>query len=177
MSVSWMALRFFAMAAGRAGGKPRPSTSGPATALHPYCLRLQRLLARVDRSSDPLAHRAERRAEHLSRYAGVGHLELGRLAADVVQRLGALDVAPQLGHLRVSDRVDRDNDGDADQRADDQLSDHLEHRPSAADDDLQHSLANWDSCPTPAKSEAIEYLQDGPTEIRYSIAWTIFFYL
>jgi len=38
---------------------------------------------------------------------------------------------------------------------------------------LQHSLANWDSCPTPAKSEGIEYLQVGPTEIRYSIAWTI----
>ena len=37
-----------------------------------------------------------------------------------------------------------------------------------------HSLANRDSCPTPAKSEAIEYLQVGPTEIRYSIAWTIF---
>ena len=37
-----------------------------------------------------------------------------------------------------------------------------------------HSLANWDSCPTPAKSEAIEYLQVGPTEIRYSIASTIF---
>ena len=36
------------------------------------------------------------------------------------------------------------------------------------------SLANWDSCPTPAKSEAIEYLQVGPTEIRYSIAWTIY---
>ena len=32
-----------------------------------------------------------------------------------------------------------------------------------------HSLANCDSCPTPAKSEAIEYLQVGPTEIRYSI--------
>jgi len=40
-----------------------------------------------------------------------------------------------------------------------------------------HSLANCDSCPTPAKSEAIEYLQVGPTEIRYSIAWTIFVYL
>jgi len=40
-----------------------------------------------------------------------------------------------------------------------------------------HSLGNWDSCPTPAKSEAIEYLQVGPTEIRYSIAWTIFVYL
>ena len=40
-----------------------------------------------------------------------------------------------------------------------------------------HSLANWDSCPTPAKSEAMEYLQAGPTEIRYSIAWTIFVYL
>ena len=40
-----------------------------------------------------------------------------------------------------------------------------------------HSLANWDSCPTPAKSEVIEYLQVGPTEIRYSIAWTIFVYL
>ena len=40
----------------------------------------------------------------------------------------------------------------------------------------EHSLANWDSCPTPAKSEAIEYLQVGPTEIRYSIAWTIFIY-
>ena len=38
-----------------------------------------------------------------------------------------------------------------------------------------HSLANCDSCPTPAKSEAIEYLQVGPTEIRYSIAWTILF--
>jgi len=37
-----------------------------------------------------------------------------------------------------------------------------------------HSLANWDSCPTTAKSEATEYLQVGPTEIRYSIAWTIF---
>jgi len=42
---------------------------------------------------------------------------------------------------------------------------------------LGHSLANWDSCPIPAKSEAIEYLQVGPTEIRYSIAWTIFVYL
>ena len=41
----------------------------------------------------------------------------------------------------------------------------------------KHSLANWDSCPTPAKSEAIEYLQVGPTEIRYSIAWTTFVYL
>jgi len=30
-------------------------------------------------------------------------------------------------------------------------------------DGLIHSLANWDSCPTPAKSEAIEYLQVGPT--------------
>jgi len=40
-----------------------------------------------------------------------------------------------------------------------------------------HSLANCDSCPTPAKSEAIDYLQVGPTEIRYSIAWTIFVYL
>ena len=40
-----------------------------------------------------------------------------------------------------------------------------------------HTLANWDSCPTPAKSEAIEYLQVGPTEIRHSIAWTIFVYL
>ena len=40
-----------------------------------------------------------------------------------------------------------------------------------------HSLANCDSCSTPAKSEAIEYLQVGPTEIRYSIAWTIFVYL
>jgi len=40
-----------------------------------------------------------------------------------------------------------------------------------------HSLANCDSCPNPAKSEAIEYLQVGPTEIRYSIAWTIFVYL
>jgi len=40
-----------------------------------------------------------------------------------------------------------------------------------------HSLANCDSCPSPAKSEAIEYLQVGPTEIRYSIAWTIFVYL
>ena len=40
-----------------------------------------------------------------------------------------------------------------------------------------HSLANCDSCPSPAKSEAIEYLQVGPTEIRYSTAWTIFVYL
>jgi len=40
-----------------------------------------------------------------------------------------------------------------------------------------HSLANWDSCPSPAKNEAVEYLQVGPTEIRYSIAWTIFVYL
>ena len=39
------------------------------------------------------------------------------------------------------------------------------------------SLANCDSCPTPAKSEGIEYLQVGPTEIKYSIAWTIFVYL
>ena len=39
---------------------------------------------------------------------------------------------------------------------------------------VDHSLANWGSCPTPAKSEAIEYLQVGPTEIRYSVAWTIF---
>jgi len=31
-----------------------------------------------------------------------------------------------------------------------------------------HSVANRDSCPTPAKS-------DGTTEIRYSIAWTILF--
>jgi len=37
---------------------------------------------------------------------------------------------------------------------------------------LYDSLANWDSCPTPAKTEAIEYLKVGPTEIRYSIAWT-----
>ena len=44
-------------------------------------------------------------------------------------------------------------------------------------DTLHRSLANWDSCPTPAKSEAIEYLQVGPTEIRYSIVWTIFVYL
>ena len=41
----------------------------------------------------------------------------------------------------------------------------------------QHSLANCDSCPTPAKTGAIEYLQVGPTEIRYSIARTIFVYL
>jgi len=27
---------------------------------------------------------------------------------------------------------------------------------------LQHSLANWDSCPTPAKSEGIEYLKSWP---------------
>ena len=47
----------------------------------------------------------------------------------------------------------------------------------AAGDTADHSLANWDSCPTPAKSEAIEYPQVGPTEIRYSIAWTIFVYL
>jgi len=40
-----------------------------------------------------------------------------------------------------------------------------------------HSLANWDSGPSPAKSEAIEYLQVGPTEIRYSVAWMIFVYL
>jgi len=40
-----------------------------------------------------------------------------------------------------------------------------------------HSLANRDSCPTPAKNEGTEYLQVGPTEIRYSIAWTIFVYL
>jgi len=32
-------------------------------------------------------------------------------------------------------------------------------------DGSDHSLANCDSCPTPAKSEAIEYLQVGPTEI------------
>jgi len=25
-----------------------------------------------------------------------------------------------------------------------------------------HSLANWDSCPTPAKNEGIEYLQTWP---------------
>jgi len=46
----------------------------------------------------------------------------------------------------------------------------------------RHSLANWDCCPTPAKSEAIEYLQVGPTEIRLfyslddiclSIAWSV----
>ena len=42
---------------------------------------------------------------------------------------------------------------------------------------MDHSLANWDSCPTPAKSEGIEYVQVGPTEIRYSITWTIFVYL
>ena len=45
------------------------------------------------------------------------------------------------------------------------------------DDRLAHSLANWDSCPSPAKNDAVEYLQVGPTEIRYSIAWTIFVYL
>ena len=44
-------------------------------------------------------------------------------------------------------------------------------------DGLPHSLANCDSCPTPAKIEAKEYLQVGPTEIRYSIAWKIFVYL
>jgi len=27
---------------------------------------------------------------------------------------------------------------------------------------INHSLANWDSCPTPAKSEGIEYLQIWP---------------
>jgi len=27
---------------------------------------------------------------------------------------------------------------------------------------LYHSLANWDGCPTPAKSEGIEYLQSWP---------------
>jgi len=43
--------------------------------------------------------------------------------------------------------------------------------------DKQVSLANCDGCPTPAKSEGIEYLQVGPTEIRYSVAWTIFVYL
>jgi len=42
---------------------------------------------------------------------------------------------------------------------------------------IGHSLANCDSCPTRAKSEAKEYLQVGPIEIRYSIAWTIFVYL
>ena len=42
---------------------------------------------------------------------------------------------------------------------------------------LTHSLANTDSCPTPAKSEGMEYLQSWPTEIRYSITWTIFVYL
>jgi len=48
---------------------------------------------------------------------------------------------------------------------------------SSSSDRFAHSLASWDSCPTPAKSEAIEYLQVGPTEVRYSIARTIFVYL
>jgi len=42
---------------------------------------------------------------------------------------------------------------------------------------LEHSFANCDSSPTPAKSEAVEYLQVGKTAIRYSIACTIFVYL
>ena len=38
-----------------------------------------------------------------------------------------------------------------------------------------HSLANRDSCPSPAKSEGIECLYKvGPTEIRYFVTWTIF---
>ena len=45
-----------------------------------------------------------------------------------------------------------------------------------APEKLNHSLANRDSCLTPAKSEGIEYLQSW-TEIRYSISWTIFVYL
>jgi len=49
--------------------------------------------------------------------------------------------------------------------------------PVVNEESMRHNLANWDSCPTPAKSEGIEYLKVGPTEIRYSIAWTIFVYL
>ena len=37
---------------------------------------------------------------------------------------------------------------------------------------LEHSLANWDSCPTPAKSEGIEYLQVGPTVIVISLEYS-----
>jgi len=65
-----------------------------------------------------------------ARYAGVGDLQLRRLAADVVQRLGALDVAAQLGDLGVRDGVDRNNDHDADHGRYHQLTDHLEHRPA-----------------------------------------------
>ena len=46
----------------------------------------------------------------LAWYAGVGHLELSGLAADVVQRLGTLDVAAALRDLRVSDGVNSDDD-------------------------------------------------------------------
>jgi len=35
-----------------------------------------------------------------------------------------------------------------------------------------HSLANRHSCLTPAKNNRIDINKDGPTEIRYSIAWT-----
>jgi len=37
---------------------------------------------------------------------------------------------------------------------------------------LRHSLANRHSCPTPAKNEGRDIDKVGPTEIRYSIAWT-----
>jgi len=45
--------------------------------------------------------------------AGVRQLELGRLAAEVVQRLGALNVTSHLGDLGVRDRVDDDSNKDA----------------------------------------------------------------
>jgi len=55
------------------------------------------------------------------------------------------------------------------------LASRIDYRPASASAALRSTWLQ-PHCPTPAKSEAIEYLQVGPTENRYSIAWTIFIY-
>ena len=102
----------------------------------------QRFLSSVDNSPDPLAYRAEGWTEHLARYTGVRHLQLSRLAPDVVQWLGALDVTAALGDLGVSDRVDRDNHDDAQQYADHHLAYYPEHDCSRRSYDFSKHTQN-----------------------------------
>ena len=86
----------------------RTQSHGRCSLLH----FLEWFLAAVDHYAYRLSQGAERRAERLTRNAGVRHLELGRLTTEVVHRLGALDVAARLSNLRVSDRVDQDRQED-----------------------------------------------------------------
>ena len=90
-------------------------------------LWFQRFLASVDGSTDHLAHRAERRAEHLARDASVRHLYLLRLTPEVVQRHGTLDVTSTFGHLGVCDGVDGDDRNETQYREHHYLSYRLEH--------------------------------------------------